>query len=184
VVPQVNTVEEAQHVVSSSKFGSDVRGTRSAPPFRLLPGLSDTPLDPSKSIHKNTNDQAVVMIQIETLEGVNNLDDILTQVPDIDSVWLGTFDLQVSMGLNPTMQSREQKDPAYQEAVAKYKRICAKHNIPKGGFALGSPEDVKAAAGDNVFIVVGSDVLGILGQAAMLQQAKELLPPRIQTGSD
>ncbi|KAK2764308.1 hypothetical protein FQN54_009000 [Arachnomyces sp. PD_36] len=175
VVPQVNTVAEAQHVVSSAKFGSDVRGTRSGPPFRLIPGITDTALDPTRSIYKNVNDQAAIMIQIETLEGVNNLDDILTQVPDIDAVWLGTLDLQISMGLNPTMQRAEQKDPEFIKAVEKYNEVCKKHDIPMGSFGLGTPEQVKSGAANNAFVCVASDVLGIMGQAALLHEAKEMI---------
>lgn len=121
------------------------------------------------------------MIQIETLDGVNNLDDILTQVPDIDAVWLGTIDLQISMGLDMTMQRKDQKDPAFIEAVAKYQSVCKKHNIPTGAFALGTDEQVKAAAGSNSFVAVGSDVLGIMGQASLLQQCRELIPSRGQS---
>lgn len=89
VVPQVNTVAEAQHVVSATKFGTANRGTRSAPPFRLIPGVTDIPLDTSRTIEQNVNDQAAIMIQIETVEAIDNLDAILREVPDIDAVWLG-----------------------------------------------------------------------------------------------
>lgn len=123
------------------------------------------------------------MIQIETLEGINNLDDILTQVPDIDAVWLGTFDLQLSMGLNATMQRKEQRDPAFIEAVEKYHRVCKKHNIPMGSFGLGTEEQVKAGAGDSAFIAVACDVLGIMGQAALLHQARGLFPQRHHNSS-
>src|SRR5271155_921672 len=68
VVPQVDTVEQAKHIVSCAKFGRKHNGTRSAPPARLMPGLSDTPLDPSRSIWENLNDQAAIIIQIESLE--------------------------------------------------------------------------------------------------------------------
>lgn len=69
IVPQVETVEQARHVVSAAKYGTRQNGTRSAPPFRLIPGLTDTPYDSTRDIHKCLNDQAAIMIQIETLEG-------------------------------------------------------------------------------------------------------------------
>lgn len=34
VVPQVETVEQAKHIVSAAKFGAKINGTRSAPPAR------------------------------------------------------------------------------------------------------------------------------------------------------
>lgn len=56
-----------------------------------------------RDVWMNLNDQAVIMIQTETLEGINNLDAILTEVPDIDVVWLGSWfgslDCRINMNL-------------------------------------------------------------------------------------
>ncbi|KAF6234246.1 hypothetical protein HO173_007666 [Letharia columbiana] len=94
VIPQVNTVAEAQHAISSAKYGVKNRGTRSAPPYRLIPGVTTLPSDPAETVHENMNRQAAIMIQIETVEGIDNLDAILTHVPDIDA---STLDIRVSM---------------------------------------------------------------------------------------
>lgn len=179
VIPQVNTVEEAKHVVSAAKFGSKYQGTRSAPPFRLLPGITDTPIDPSKSIFENLNFQAAVIIQIETLEAINNLDAILTEVPDIDAVWLGSLDCRVSMGLNGMSGS----EPDWLEAVAKYKSILKKHDKPDSGIAIGPPEVQAMAGKGKAFVVVTGDVPSLLSGFGALQNARELFVPMSYEGS-
>ncbi|KAK4220867.1 Pyruvate/Phosphoenolpyruvate kinase-like domain-containing protein [Podospora fimiseda] len=45
VIPQVDTIEQAKHVVLAAKFGTKQNGTRSSPPFRLLPGISHQSAD-------------------------------------------------------------------------------------------------------------------------------------------
>ena len=173
VIPQVGTVEEAQHVVSAAKFGSKHLGTRSAPPFRLLPGLTDTPINPELSTFANTNNQAAIIIQIETLEAINNLDDILTQVKDIDAVWLGSLDCRVSMGL----KGMHGEEPEWLEAVAKYKSVLAKHDMPDSGIAMGPPEVQAQAGKGKAFVVVAGDVIALLGHVGQLQDARNLFQP-------
>ena len=112
------------------------------------------------------------MIQIERLEGIHNLDDILTHVPDIDAVWLGTLDARVSMNL-PGNAGMGEAEPEWLEAVAKYDAILTKHNKPAAGFSFG-PNMARMGKGKS-FVIVAADVmaLGGLGQAS--QEAKDVL---------
>jgi 4-hydroxy-2-oxoheptanedioate aldolase len=160
VCPQVDTVEQAQHIVSAAKYGAIRNGTRSAPPARLMPGLSDTPVDPSKTLHECVNDQAAIIIQIETLEGIHNLDAILTECGEyIDSVWLGSLDARISMGFSGMGGA----EPEWLEAVALFESTLSKHNQAVSGFSLGSPEAKAMLSRGKSFLMVAADFFSIVG---------------------
>ena len=172
VVPQVETVEQAKHIVSAAKFGAKRGGSRSAPPFRLIPGVTDNKVDPTLTHHQNMNEQAAIMIQIETLEGINNLDAILTEVPEIDAVWLGTLDARVSMDLdgNYGMGGPEQE---WQDAVAMYEAAFKKHpHVARAGFALGPDEVVRVASRNKDFVIVCADVVTLATMAEQMEKVK------------
>jgi 4-hydroxy-2-oxoheptanedioate aldolase len=125
-----------------------------------MPGLSDTPLDPSKTIHECVNDQAAIMIQIETLEGIKNLDAILTECGEyIDSVWLGSLDARVSMGLSGMGGA----EPEWLEAVALFESTLSKHNQAVSGFSLGTPEAKAMLSKGKSFLMVAADFYSIVG---------------------
>ncbi|KAI5806079.1 Pyruvate/Phosphoenolpyruvate kinase-like domain-containing protein [Geopyxis carbonaria] len=181
VVPQVDTVAQAQHVVSAAKFGAKINGTRSAPPFRLVPGITDGVHDEALgSLFENLNAQAAVMIQIESLEGIQNLDAILTAVPDIDACWLGTLDARISMGLsgNGGMGGSEQE---WQDAVKLYEDTMRKHNKPMAGFAMGDAETKKRMAKGKSYVTITADVMGLMGQLKELVDTRPLLPAENKT---
>lgn len=172
MVPQVDTVEQARKVVSATKYGAKIGGTRSAPPARLLPGFSDGLVNPSMTLHQNVNRQAAVAIQIESLEGIKNLDAILTECGEhIDSVWLGSLDARISMEF--AAGGMVGQEPEWLEAVALYESTLAKHNKPASGIAFGPPEAKAIMAKGKSFLVTGADVLGILGQGAELGYMKQ-----------
>lgn len=100
IVPQVETVEQAQQIVSAAKFGACIGGKRSAPPGRRIPDVSMQCCNPNLSFWENQNSQAAIIIQVESLEGINNLDAILKAVGEhIDSVWLGKLGLSRFYGI-------------------------------------------------------------------------------------
>lgn len=66
------------------------------------------------------NDQAAIIIQIESELGAQNLDAILAAVGDqIDAVWMGTLDMRVTMGLDD-LWGDEPAFPGRREALRGY----------------------------------------------------------------
>ncbi|KAL2144235.1 hypothetical protein VTI28DRAFT_9446 [Corynascus sepedonium] len=171
VIPQLETVEQAKHVVSSAKFGTRQNGTRSAPPFRMVPGLTDMAADGKRDVWQNLNDQAAIMVQIESLEGINNLDAILTEVPDIDVVWLGSLDCRISMNL--TANFGQGDEPEWLAAVEKFNSTLKKHNKPRAGFCLGGGPELAKAAEDNCLLLHAADVLKLYEMGPQLLAARQ-----------
>ena len=171
IIPQVDTVEQAQHVVSAAKFGIKAKGNRSAPPCRWLSGIGDIGIDPSRSIWENVNDQAAIIIQIESEEGARNLDTILTAVGDqIDAVWLGTLDMRVSMGYDGFWGS----EPRFLDIVELYQNTLKKHDVPNTGMCVGGDW---AKGANKAFVIVGGDAFAFLADTATIKNARENLPP-------
>ena len=91
-IPQVTTVEEAHTVVQSAKFFP--LGNRGVCRFVRAAGYSS--IDRKEYFAKANTTQ--VIIQIEGVEGIKNFDAIL-EVPGVDILFIGPYDLSQSMGL-------------------------------------------------------------------------------------
>ncbi|CAD6567205.1 MAG: hypothetical protein ASARMPRED_000536 [Alectoria sarmentosa] len=124
IIPRFNTVAKAQHAVSSAKYGLKNCGTRSAPPFRLILGVTALLSDPNETHREKHEPPSSHHDPTETTEVNDNLDAILTEVPDIDAVWLGTLDIRVSMDSEATGEG--DPEPEYSQAVVKFERILNK----------------------------------------------------------
>ncbi|CAL1709313.1 unnamed protein product [Somion occarium] len=94
LVPMVETAAQARSIVSASRFPP--QGTRGfGSPFTQASwGLSAT------DYLEQANDSVVVLGQIETREGVQNLQEIL-KVQGLDGVFIGPYDLSLSLGHPP-----------------------------------------------------------------------------------
>jgi 2-keto-3-deoxy-L-rhamnonate aldolase RhmA len=174
MVPQVETVEDIKHIVSAAKFGKKINGTRSAPPGRWLPGVSDIGCDPEQTLWTNLNEQAAIIIQVESKEAVDNLDDILTEAgKQIDAVWLGSLDCRVSMGL-PGFWGEE---PEFLAVLDTLNRTLRKHDMPYAGAAMGPPEQMAGMGQGKAFTAIQGDVFSMVAAAQeSLKQAREVLP--------
>lgn len=117
MVPQINTLEEAEQVVASSKFPPQgVRGQGSAFPA-IAHGLT-TP-----EYMRSANETIITMIQIETRSGVENVDKIAA-VPGVDMVFIGPNDLAQSLlGYTPARGD----EPEFVAAMEKIVESGRKH---------------------------------------------------------
>ncbi|KAL4763036.1 HpcH/HpaI aldolase family protein [Aspergillus foveolatus] len=109
MVPQINNADEARAIVASSKFPPQgVRGQGSAFPA-IGHGLT-TP-----EYMKSANETIITMIQIETKDGVKNVEEICA-VEGVDMVFIGPNDLAMSLlGYVPAKGD----EPVFVEAVEK-----------------------------------------------------------------
>ncbi|KAM0429546.1 hypothetical protein ACHAQK_011033 [Fusarium lateritium] len=90
MVPQINNAEEARQIVASSKFPPQgVRGQGSA--FPAIGHALTTP-----EYMKSANETIITMIQIETRQGVENVDEIAA-TPGVDMLFIGPNDLAQSL---------------------------------------------------------------------------------------
>ncbi|WP_130861601.1 HpcH/HpaI aldolase family protein [Bacilliculturomica massiliensis] len=104
LVPMVNTRADAEQVISHALYTP--KGNRGLT-FSSRAAHYNVRVD--QELHlRSSNDELLIMVQIETMEAVENLDEILA-VEDVDLVFIGPSDLSQSMGMpgqtgNPEVQ--------------------------------------------------------------------------------
>lgn len=125
LVPMVNSRAEAERAVEWSKYPP--LGTRSIGgafgPYGF--GITDW-----SSYARIANDEIMVIIQIESAQALQNLDEILS-VPELDVAFVGPNDLHAQLGLPASVDGAE---PAFMDALARIKEGAHKHHIALGIF--------------------------------------------------
>ena len=91
MAPMVESREDAELLVASAKYPP--LGRRG---FGVL--FSDELVGGPRAMTERANRENVVIAQIETVAGVENAEAIVA-VPGVDVVWLGQFDLSLSLGV-------------------------------------------------------------------------------------
>ena len=158
VVPMVNTREQAEAVVRSTRYAPD--GSRSWGP--VMAGMRHED-------NRGWADAHVAVIpMIETAEAIANLDEILS-VPGVDAIYVGPADLSISLGLGPYGNDGQ---AVFDDALKTIVAACQRHGVVPGIHASGPLTPVRREQGFRM-ITVTSDALAIrAGYTAELAAAR------------
>ncbi|MDA1142372.1 MAG: aldolase/citrate lyase family protein [Planctomycetota bacterium] len=152
IAPQVNSAEQAEHVVRSARYspvGSRGVGIGRAHGYGMA----------FKEYIESANEQVTVVVQAEHVDAVENIESIV-KVEGIDAVLLGPYDLSASMG-----KMGQIEDPEVVAAIDHVTGTCLAANIPLGYFGV-TAEAVRPYADKGfTFLVAGTDTI-FLGSAA------------------
>jgi len=150
MVPMINTAAEAELVVRASKFPPlGFRGQGS--PFSAWASGITTP-----EYLAQANSSLLTIVQIETLEGLKNLDAICA-VEGVDAIFIGPNDLALCMlGYAPAAYT----EPHYLEAMATIKAAAKKAGKPVG---ILCPDGVKGKLASTYWPSVSPTNSGAIG---------------------
>ena len=137
VWPHVSTVEQAYNAVASCRYPRpkdaslyEPRGQRGDGPSSAVRywGISQAEYYRRADVWPLAADgEILVMLMIEDLEGIENLREMLSEVPGIGALLIGEGDLSQEMGL-----PRQYEHPAVLDQMRRIREIANEFNIPVG----------------------------------------------------
>jgi 4-hydroxy-2-oxoheptanedioate aldolase len=144
ICPMTNTREQVERFVGACRYPP--AGYRSYGPFRAsVYGGAD--------YAENANETVVTMAMVETAEGLENVDDILS-VPGLDAVLVGPADLGLSLGLGADVDRNE---PEIVEAIDRVLESAERNGVAPAIFTK-SPAYAREMIGKGFrFVSVGVD---------------------------
>jgi 2-keto-3-deoxy-L-rhamnonate aldolase RhmA len=151
IIPHVRTAQDALDAARAAKFFPD--GDRSA-----IGGLAALQYGSYPTIEANmaANEQVMCIIMIETLESLENLDEIAS-TPNVDVLLIGTNDMSACLGA-PGDHDDERITEIYERVIS----ACRKNGKAIGIGGLYARQDlidkfIHMASGLGRFIMCGSD---------------------------
>ncbi|MEA3313281.1 MAG: aldolase/citrate lyase family protein [Caldisericota bacterium] len=123
-IPQINSKYDAERAVKSVKYSP--QGERGV--CRYVRAANYSSMDKFKYF-KYANEETMIIAHIEGVEGINNLDKILS-VPGIDVIFIGPYDLSQSLGI-----PGEVNHPLVTEKMKEVVSKCKENKIAVGTFA-------------------------------------------------
>ena len=152
IVPLIKTAEAAADAVRCCKYPPE--GTRSVGIGRAH-GYGPN----FQGYVSSANEEIAVILQIEHIDAVNNIDAIVN-VPGIDALFVGPYDLSASMG-----KMGQVADPDVLDAIQKVKACADQANIPLGIFGATVDAVTPYIEAGYTLIAVSIDTM-LLGGAA------------------
>lgn len=147
MIPMVGTEEEAQFIAQSTKYPPT--GKRGAA-FSIA--HDDYQGGDIIAKMKSANEEALIIAQIETAEGLENVDKIAA-VEGIDVLWIGQFDLTNALGI-----PGEFDHPKFEDAIQRVSAAAEKHNKFAGFMALNLDDARRMHASGFRCIAYGGDL--------------------------
>ena len=137
VFPHISTVEEAYNAVAACRYPrlktapryqpAGIRGDGPTGAVRYW-GLSQQEYYQKADVWPlNPQGEIFAVLQIEDTKGIQNLADMLKNVPGIGAILIGEGDLGQELGY-----PRQYEHPALLEAMAQVVRTCKEHNVVVG----------------------------------------------------
>jgi len=154
IVPLVNSAAEARAAVSAAKYPPQgVRGFA----FSRMNDWGEA----FEEYLANANDNVLVIVMIESKQGVKNIAEILA-VPGVDGVFIGPYDMSGSYGIPGQTQ-----DPTIKTACARVASACREAGKAAGiHVVLPSKTAIQEAVAQGfTFVAVGVDTV-FLAEAA------------------
>lgn len=137
IFPHVSSVEEAWNAVCACRYPRlatvpryDPAGIRGDAPARAARywGLTEQEYYQRADVWPLTrHGQILVIIQCEDTRAIDNLPQILKEVPGIGVVLIGEGDLSQELG-----HPRDYEHPVVADAIDNILKICREHNVPCG----------------------------------------------------
>jgi 4-hydroxy-2-oxoheptanedioate aldolase len=156
LIPMVNTREEALRAVDSAKYPP--QGNRSIGGAFASYGFSTTN---RSEYNQAANDEILVMVQIESAAGLQNVDSILS-VPGVDIAFVGPNDLHAQLGCAPSYEGTE---PVFVEALERIKSSAREHNVASG-IMTGNGADAARRVSQGFQMVCVVTDLSVMASAA------------------
>ncbi|NEU32024.1 aldolase [bacterium LRH843] len=125
MIPLVDTKEQAQQIIDATKYYPlGKRGTAF--------GIAHDQFKPGNVVEKMkaSNDNTLIIAQIETIESLENIEEIVS-TEGVDVAFIGALDLSQSMGIPGQLDH-----PRVVEAMEHVAAVCEKYNKAAGTFVL------------------------------------------------
>jgi 2-dehydro-3-deoxyglucarate aldolase len=165
VVPMVNSAEQAKAAVDAARYPPDGRrgfGYNRANNYGV----------DFDEYAAGANAHTAVIVQIEHIDGVENIDRIL-DVKGIDGVFVGPYDLTGSMGIVGQMDH-----PKMTDALERIINACQRHGVPAGLHVVQPQIERVQKAIDDGFRIIGMSLDNVMlyhAARSFLTEARQLV---------
>lgn len=129
VLPHCETAAEVRAALAEVYYPP--RGQRSFSPWTFTPGVSDQSLYAGDAFNmKSSNQHVVVIAQIESVKGVENVDEIAA-LDGVGGLMFGPGDFMADAGLE--LKLGGEPHPTFVAAMDKFLSTAKKYNLPLFG---------------------------------------------------